>query len=71
MNHHNKCFQKQNSEQFQKSHFTKFMLVTTTAHFRWALAIPLDTECVDLDLIEIEMPEMEQNDQECLDPDAY
>ena len=47
------------------------MLVTTIAHFRWALSIPLDTECVDLDLIEIEMPEMEENDQECLDPDAY
>ena len=43
-----------------------------------------DTECVDLDLIdlsagesgsedqiEIEMPELEENDQECLDPDAY
>ena len=30
-----------------------------------------DTECVDLDLIEIEMPEIEENDQECLDPDAY
>ena len=43
-----------------------------------------DTECVDLDLInlsagesdsedqiKIKMPEMEENDQECLDPDAY
>ena len=51
--------------------FHKIYVGHNNRTFLLGLIHPLDTECVDLDLIEIEMPEMEENDQECLDPDAY